>query len=281
MSDFKLRDIDTGHYQIGDVVANRGELDRERAMSERAAEKPTARIDELMLWTMEAKGLPDSTVISVGYWTDDPLAMLGQRFDAVIRTTLGDLRKQFPPVRGEQETRDELSNLVDAANAAWRDLDDWRRLAEAQRATHSDPQHAPQMPTEAGIAETKKIVGWLGRAIGPVENRLLGLSAPVRAEAVKTEPEYNVCYLHPTKSSCGMRDNPSPLMERAIAADDRLRAIVQPAVSPGDLRARIEQLRERNAKDKAAYDWRGGYDNALCDVLALLGAAQEKPNGHR
>jgi hypothetical protein len=69
-------------------------------IGESAAEKPSARIDELMLWTMEAKGLPDSTVISVGYWTDDPLAMLGQRFDAVIRTTLGDLRKQFPPVQG-------------------------------------------------------------------------------------------------------------------------------------------------------------------------------------
>lgn len=75
------------------------------------AEEPTARIDELAMWVLDGKKLPDSTVVSVGYWTADPSAMLGERFDAVVRTTLGDLRKQFaaalPPV---QEPRGGQSN---------------------------------------------------------------------------------------------------------------------------------------------------------------------------
>jgi hypothetical protein len=50
-----------------------------------------------------------------------------------------------------------------------------------------------------------------------------------------------------------------------------------PAVSPGDLRARIEQLEQTNSGDeRASNDWRDGYQTALDDVLALLGAAQEK-----
>lgn len=48
-------------------------------------------------------------------------------------------------------------------------------------------------------------------------------------------------------------------------------------VSPGDLRARIEQLEQTNSGDeRASNDWRDGYQTALDDVLALLGAAQEK-----
>jgi hypothetical protein len=51
----------------------------------------------------------------------------------------------------------------------------------------------------------------------------------------------------------------------------------RPAVSPGDLRARIEQLEQTNSGDeRASNDWRDGYQTALDDVLALLGAAQEK-----
>lgn len=67
------------------------------------AQEPTDRIDELAMWVLDGKKLPDTTVVSVGYWTDDPLALLGTRFNAVVRTTLGELRKQFaaalPPVQ--------------------------------------------------------------------------------------------------------------------------------------------------------------------------------------
>lgn len=49
-----------------------------------------------------------------------------------------------------------------------------------------------------------------------------------------------------------------------------------PVVSPGDLRARIEQL-EKPGRLFFPNPYENGWDDALEAVLALLGAAQEQP----
>lgn len=52
-----------------------------------------------------------------------------------------------------------------------------------------------------------------------------------------------------------------------------------PVVSPGDLRARIEQLKAKHSPhhDGPTRVYTHGWNEAIAEVLALLGAAQEKP----
>jgi hypothetical protein len=51
--------------------------------------------------------------------------------------------------------------ISDALDAACQDLHDWRRLAEEQRKAHPDPNHAPNMPSLAGIEKTRWILNQL------------------------------------------------------------------------------------------------------------------------
>ena len=55
-------------------------------------------------------------------------------------------------------TSDEARIVKDALDAAWQDLHEWRRLAEEQRKAHPDPNHAAQMPSQAGIDKTRWIL---------------------------------------------------------------------------------------------------------------------------
>lgn len=64
-------------------------------------------------------------------------------------------------------------------------------------------------------------------------------------------------------SDCHCRkETPAPDLARVRALDD--------------VRARVEALKSVNENDnRGHYEWRGGYDTALCEVLAVLSAALE------
>jgi hypothetical protein len=77
----------------------------------------------------------------------------------------------------------ELQAVKDALDAAWQDLHEWRRLAEEQRKAHPDPNHAPQIPSQAGIDKTK----WILNALMPPA--FLQLEALASQIAVSRETE--------------------------------------------------------------------------------------------
>lgn len=57
-------------------------------------------------------------------------------------------------------TYDEIDEVL---SAAWQDLAEWRRLAREQRAASPNPNHAPNMPSQAGIDHTTAVMATIGK----------------------------------------------------------------------------------------------------------------------
>jgi hypothetical protein len=50
-----------------------------------------------------------------------------------------------------------LNGVRQAIDEAWLDIAEWQRLAREQRAAHPNPNHAPKMPSEAGIQKSERV----------------------------------------------------------------------------------------------------------------------------
>jgi hypothetical protein len=56
-----------------------------------------------------------------------------------------------------------INEQSEALDAAWQDIQDWLQLARRQREASTDPNHAPNMPSEAGIAKSVRVCEQIGR----------------------------------------------------------------------------------------------------------------------
>lgn len=95
-----------------------------------------------------------------------------------------------------------------------------------------------------------------GYPVGHVAARYFG-SSPLRETPAPSATDTEC----PPDCHC-RKETPAPDLARVRALDD--------------VRARVEALKSVNENDnRGHYEWRGGYDTALCEVLAVLSAALE------
>lgn len=259
-------------------------------------EQPTKRIDELMLWVAEGKKLPDDTVISVGYWTRDD-SILSGRFNAEVRTTVGDLRRQFasvPPARAPQPTAvpdDAVCQhgtamdvhcchchsgfIFDTNHECPPNADDWREAIEtALGLEHDAENHTPDWAHDTVIAI-----------------REIGNAAPVQAPEAPQTPEPKACACCPIQlndgsictmsAHCPIHGLAAPVQETPTPElDNHHNALKCPYCNPdrmlvdrATLRAQVEQLRRPHPLTVPAGPerWKHGAHNRAIDaVLRLL-----------
>lgn len=102
---------------------------------------------------------------------------------AMLPTSLA-LRERHAAREEAIRLREAATPAVDALNEAWNDLHEWRRLAQEQRRAHPDPNHAANMPHEAGIRRTQELIDRIGRASTELRNALAP-AAPFTAQETR------------------------------------------------------------------------------------------------
>jgi hypothetical protein len=95
-------------------------------------------------------------------WPANPLDTLRltewRRPNAASEASLPPAEAQGPATGWQpSEAIGPLNGVRQAIDEAWLDIAEWQRLAREQRAAHPNPNHAPKMPSEAGIQKSERV----------------------------------------------------------------------------------------------------------------------------